>query len=442
MKKIEMVCGGMVEGTKVLNSIRKMSSSVVSVSVSVSASCLKSVTSLYKDAMRQAVMSCSEQYGFNGEEALMRLGVDSVTISLKKVEGKKTGMKKVAIMKPSIALPFTTCNPSLCNGLKPNHGLYTQCAGTPVDGKSFCKGCVKQCEKNGTEKPDNGTIEDRVKNDFKGPKGDAPKHYTAVMKKLKLTKEQVLEEASKFGIEIAEEHFTAPEGKTKRGRPSKKEKSDDESSSSEPKKRGRPKKAIKDVKPEETEDLFANLVSNVVVEEEDAGETSSLSGSETSTKPKKSKLTGAEKTAAKEAEKAAAKAAKDAEKAAAKEAKEAEKAAAKAEKEALKKEKDAKKAELEKEKADKKAALEAKKSAPEAKGKKESSKKEATPDAPAVLKVKKFDYKGTKYLKSANGVVYNMEQDEVGVWNDETKEIEFKEPDEEEEEEDYESEDE
>jgi hypothetical protein len=302
---------------------------------------------------------------------------------------------------------------------------------------------MKQCEKNGTDKPDNGTIEDRIKPDFKGPKGETPKHYTAVMKKLKLTTEQVLEEASKFGIEIAEEHFIAPIGKTKRGRPSKKEKSDDESASSEPKKRGRPKKAAKDVKPEETEDLFANLVSNAVVEVEDENETSSLSGSETSNKPKKSKkskLTDAEKAAAKEAkdaEKAAAKEAKEAEKAAAKEAKEAEKAAAKeakeAEKEALKKEKDAKKAELEKEKADKKAALEAKKSAPEAKAK---------PEAPAVLKVKKFDYKGTKYLKSGNGVVYNMEQDEVGVWNDETKEIEFKEADEEEEEEDYESEDE
>ena len=409
----------MVEGTKIVKYPKGMSSSVVSIN----ASCLKSVTSLYKDAMRQAVMCCSEQYGFNVEEALMRLGVDSVTISVKKVEGKKTGGKKAAIMKPSIALPFTTCNPALCNGLKANHGLYTQCQGSPVEGNSFCKGCVKQCEKNGTSKPDNGTIEDRIKSDFKGPKGDAPKHYTAVMKKLKLTKEQVLEEASKFGIEIAEEHFTAPIGKTKRGRPSKKEKSDDES---EPKKRGRPKKSPKDVKSEETEDLFANLVSNVVIE--DAGETSSLSESETSNKPKKSKLT--------EAEKASAKQAKDEEKAAAKKAKDDKKAA---DKEALKKEKDAKKAKNEKEKADKKAALDAKKSAPESDKK---AKKESAPEAPAVLKVKKFDYKGTKYLKSANGVVYNMEQDEVGTWNDETKEIDFKEADEEEEEEDYESDEE
>jgi hypothetical protein len=434
-----MKVNGVVRGTKVIKFPKEMSSSSMSMSMSIKESCLKSVSSMYKDAMREAVKSCSEQYGFSMEEALMRLGVDSVTISLKKSEGKK----KVTFVKPSFALPFTTCNPAFCNGLKPSHGLYTQCSGSPVDGNSYCKGCMKQCEKNGTDKPDNGTIEDRIKSDFKGPKGDAPKHYTAVMKKLKLTKEQVLEEASKFGIEIAEEHFTAPEGKTKRGRPSKKEKSDDESASSEPKKRGRPKKAPKDVKPEETEDLFANLVSNVVVEVEEEDETSSLSGSETSNKAKKSKkskLTDAEKAAAKEAkdaEKASAKEAKDAEKAAAKEAKDAEKAAAKeakeAEKEALKKEKEAKKASLEKEKADKKAALEAKKSVPEAKAK---------PEAPAVLKVKKFDYKGTKYLKSGNGVVYNMEQDEVGVWNDETKEIEFKEAEEEEEEEDYESEDE
>jgi len=421
---------------------------------------MRSVTSVYKDGMRDAVARCSEQYGFDVNEAMKRLGVDSIAM---KVNSKKMVNKKEM---PSIVLPFTNCDPSCCNGLKQSHGLYTQCKGSPVEGSAFCKGCAKQCEKNGTEKPDNGTTEDRMKSDFKGPKGDAPKHYTAVMKKLKLTKEQVLEEASKFGIEIAEEHFTAPEAKTKRGRPSKKDKSDDESTSSEPKKRGRPKKVVKDVVPEPTEDLFANLVSNLEIDGEEDGETSSLSGSETSSKVKKSKLTDAEKAAKKEAsekakaekaaakeaekaEKAAAKEAEKAEKAAAKEAEKAEKAAAKeaenaakaAEKEALKKEKEAKKAELEKEKAEKKAAVEAKKSAPESE-KKTKVKKEAWTDkkeAPAVLKVKKFDYKGTKYLKSANGVVYNMEQDEVGVWNDETKEIEFKEVEDEEEEEEYES---
>ena len=437
--------------------------------------CMKSVESLYKDAMRNAVLSCSEQYGFDSAEALMRLGVDSVTISVKGTKEKKAGVKKVAM--PSFALPFTTCNPALCNGLKQNHGLYTQCPGAPVEGNSFCKGCIKQCEKNESGKPDNGTIEDRVKSDFKGPKGDAPKHYTAVMKKLNLTKEQVLEEAGKFGIEIDEEHFVAPATQTKRGRPSKKS-ADDNSASVESKKRGRPKKQPKDVKPEEVDDLFANLVSSAQEETEDASETSSISGSETSTssKPKKSKLTDAEKAekkqmaeADKEAKKVAAEKAKEEKKAAADKVKAEKKAAAdkekadkkavadkeKADKKAaadqLKAEKEAKKLEAEKEKAEKKAALEAKKAAKESKpvAEKESkpkaaksAKKEETAPAPAVLKVKKFEYKGTKYLKSSNGVVYNMEQDEVGTWNEESKEIDFKAVDDEEEEEEYESEEE
>ena len=440
-----------------------MSSQIV-----ISSVCMKSVESLYKDAMRNAVLSCSEQYGFDSAEALMRLGVDSVTISVGKSKGtkeKKAGVKKVAM--PSIALPFTTCNPALCNGLKQNHGLYTQCPGAPVEGNSFCKGCIKQCEKNDSGKPDNGTIEDRVKSDFKGPKGDAPKHYTAVMKKLKLTKEQVLEEAAKFGIEIDEEHFIVPASQTKRGRPSKKS-ADDSSASVESKKRGRPKKQPKDVKPEEVDDLFANLVSSAQEEAEDASETSSISGSETSTKSKKTKLTDAEKAekkqmaeADKEAKKLAAEQAKEAKKLAAEQAKEEKKAAAdkekadkkaaadkeKADKKAaadqLKADKEAKKLEAEKEKAEKKAALEAKKAEKESKPKAaKSAKKEETDPAPAVLKVKKFEYKGTKYLKSSNGVVYNMEQDEVGTWNEESKEIDFKAVDDEEEEEEYESEEE
>ena len=458
-----------------------MSSQIV-----ISSVCMKSVESLYKDAMRNAVLSCSEQYGFDSAEALMRLGVDSVTISVGKSKGmkeKKAGVKKAAM--PKIALPFTTCNPALCNGLKQNHGLYTQCPGAPVEGNSFCKGCIKQCEKNESGKPDNGTIEDRVKSEFKGPKGDAPKHYTAVMKKLKLTKEQVLDEAAKFGIEIDEEHFVAPVTQTKRGRPSKKS-ADDNSASVESKKRGRPKKQPKDVKPEEVDDLFANLVSEAQAGEEDASETSSISGSETSTssKPKKSKLTDAEKAEkkqmaeadkeakkaaaekAKEEKKAAAEADKEAKKAAAEKAKEEKKAAAekaKEEKKAaadqLKADKEAKKAAAEKEKEDKKAALEAKKADKEAKkaaaekeskpaaekapkAAKSAKKEEEAAPAPAVLKVKKFEYKGTKYLKSSNGVVYNMEQDEVGTWNEETKEIDFKAVDSEEEEEEYESEEE
>jgi len=440
-------------------------------SVSMSKSLISQYTSVCKDTARQVVEACAQQYGFDAADAMSRLGVDTLKISTKKAPKVKVS----ALAKPAFPLPFDgVCKPECCAALKQNHGLYTQCQMGPSTDSEFCKACQKQCEKNESGKPSNGTIQDRMSSEFKGPKGDAPKHYTAIMKKLKLTKEQVLEEAAKFNLEISEEHFTAPEKAAKRGRPKKAVAESDASTSTEPKKRGRPKKQTKETKSDATEDLFTGLVSAAAAAVEDDADSvsSSISGSESegeSSKKSDKSAAKAEKEAAKaaakaekEAAKAAAKAEKDAEKAAkeaakaaakaekealkaAKEAeKEAEKAAKEAEKEALKAAKAAKKESDEKEKAEKKAALEAAKSKPKPKPKAEPmAGGGAVPaPAPATLKVKKFDYKGTKYLKSANGVVYNMEQDEVGTWNDETKEIVFKSADEEEEEEEYESEDE
>ena len=49
--------------------------------------------------------------------------------------------------------------------------------------------------------------------------------------------------------------------------------------------------------------------------------------------------------------------------------------------------------------------------------------------------VTRMEYKGVKYLKSSNtGVIYNMDEDVVGKWNDKTKEIDFHDVEEEEEE--------
>ena len=201
------------------------------------------------------------------------------------------------------------------------------------------------------------------------------------------------------------------------------------------------------------------------------------------------------KKAAKEAEKEAKKAAKEAEK-------EAEKAAKKAAKEAEKEaEKEAKKAAKEAEKEVKKAAKDAEKAAKKAEQKaaKKSEKKvekvmsdeevvdmaekvlkqmglkDATPavneptvepvavavelpkavavevEAPVMKKpeeipqkdhVKRFEFNGQKYLKSQNtGIVYNLEHDAIGKWDESAKQIIFYEEDEEgeeEEEEEYE----
>lgn len=58
-------------------------------------------------------------------------------------------------------------------------------------------------------------------------------------------------------------------------------------------------------------------------------------------------------------------------------------------------------------------------------------------EPPQVDVVNKMDFQGTTYLKSKNtGIIYNMEQDVVGKWNENTNTIDF----EEEEEEEYEDE--
>ena len=141
----------------------------------------------------------------------------------------------------------------------------------------------------------------------------------------------------------------------------------------------------------------------------------------------------------KEAEKEAEKLKKEQEKAlkaAEKLAKETEKATKAAEKEAEKLAKEAAKATKEAEKV-------AKEAAKASKASKETEKKSAKSDGndePDV--VKKFEFEGKKYLKSKKtGIIYNMEQDVIGKWNDVTNKIDFSSTDEEEEEE-YEEEEE
>ena len=157
-----------------------------------------------------------------------------------------------------------------------------------------------------------------------------------------------------------------------------------------------------------------------------------------------------EKAAALKAQKAAEKEAKAQEKVAEKEAKVAE---LKAQKEALKNEK---KEALKAQKAQEKEALKNEKKAlkneekkSEKKEKKVSEKKEkksekvvAVVEADEVEEepdvVKRFEFEGVKYLKSKNtGIIYNMEQDVIGKWNEQTQKIDFNKEEGEEEEEEY-----
>ena len=365
----------------------------------------------------EVIRACALKYGFDGEEAMRELSVSFAGPEGKKSKAKKeTAPKAAARAIPSIPLPFTgVIREDCCLGVKQNHGLYTQCFSAPGE-TGLCKGCAKQASKNASGEPDCGLIAKRVMqgSEYRDAKGRAPVHYTKVMKKQKLTEEQVQAEAAKFEIEIDASHFAAPE--TKRGRPKKATTSDTESDASssaadasgdKKKARGRPKKAAKVVEVNETEDLFASLMQQAQsasprpsagggAAADEMSDVSSNSGSSdaeesdseskvSKKKTKKSKEESEEELAdkaakflAKEADKEKKAAAKAAEKEAEKQKKAAEKEAEKAKKLAEKEAEKAKKeAEKEAEKAKKLAEKEAAKAAKTAKtAKEEKPKKE------------------------------------------------------------------
>jgi len=356
------------------------------------------------------VRSLGEMYNFDSEEAIVKMNLDVLNV--------KEKVKKVKV-KSKYPFPFNNKkNENCCHGLRQNHGLYTQCESVKVKDNEYCKKCSKESLKNSSGKPDYGTIDDRLKAglyEFRDPKGKMPISYKKLMLKHKFSREDVEEEAKRLNIEIDPIHFEYTE-EPKRGRPKSEKKEKDVNVGSSGKK-GRPKKAEKEVEliSDVSEDIFASLVENA-----NANQFVSEVPAEVVTSEK--------------SEKDAKKAEKDAKKAE-KEAKKAEKDAKKAEKEAKKLEKDAKKAEKDAKKAEK----ETKKVEKETKKVEKESNKPG--DEQEVDVVRKFDFEGTTYLKSkTTGVVYNMEQELVGKWNEATQKIDFEDIDDEEEEDEYDEE--
>ena len=415
------------------------------------------------DVISKVVMDLSRMYNFDGLEACRMLEIGK---SVSKVKSKSK-VKEVSMLKPVkskslIVMPFNgDVDMSCCQGLRQNHGLYTQCQGSRKDSGEFCKSCQSQADKNDNGKPDYGSIGDRMKAhvegvEFKDPSGKCPTAYSIVMKKLKLSREEVEAEAGKQNIKLNPIHFEEVATK-KSGRPAKVDKP--EKTESKPK--GRPKKSKKVLElAGEEEDLFASLVMCANAEsngentpiladsddeeksseeqiekpiEEPIEESSEKPIEESSEKPikkqKKNKISEEEKKAI-EDEKAAKKKAIEDEKALKKQALEDEKALAKQKKKALEDEKAAKKKALEDEKAlakqNKKASEEEKPAQKKKSSSKESKKATTEEEEPDV--VKKIEFEGKKYLKSKNsGIIYNMEQDVIGKWNEEKQRIEFNE---------------
>ena len=431
----------------------------------------------------KAITMCGERYGFDVSEAMEML--------------KRSGGKGKSVLKSSFALPYNgELNESLCLGLNRNSGVYSQCSSERVgSSEKYCKQCLKEASNNSHGLPNYGNIVDRQraylnKEEFKDPSGKSQIAYTKIMKKLKLSEEQVRNECEKMGVTLdpinLEEKIMKKSGRPKQIKPEKPAK--------EIKAKGRPKKSKKVLElAGEEEDLFASLVMSslasststanssqvtdsvgqvpdsvedavVIVETVSVSEPKKeeaeivLSVSETKAtvsetkKEKKSSSAKEEKALAKLKEKEEKELAKLKEK----EEKELAKLKEKEAKEEKAKEKEMKslmlKLEKEKQKEElieKKAALALEKvKAKELKEKKVSEKKvkkskiddddvRPTPafvDPPVDEEadvVKKIIFEGKKYLKSKKtGIVYNMDQDVIGKWNEEKQRIDLNEEEE------------
>ena len=360
----------------------------------------------------EGIEKCASLYGFKVEDA-----IEKIMESKKKV--------KVVAPKSKFALPFSGEKDSkCCEGLRYNDGLYTQCEVVKKGENKYCAVCEKGNLKY-------GTIDDRMSAgvmDFKDPSGKSPVHYSKIMKKLKITKEQVLEEALKMGKSVPEVHLEVQE--EKRGRPKAvkavKEKVD--------KKKGRPKKEPKGLELEnKTTDLFASLIANSVEsssEIDDMCHAEFVKNSEENgvkefveCEPEllKACIAVEKKKSSKEEEKALALAKKAEEKAQALAKKAEEKAQAlakKAEEKALATAKKAPKEKVVKEKVVKMVTIV--KEMPHLEEDQEDTVERITQEG---VKCKK-SHQGLQYFKSKiSGVIYNMDHDVIGKWDEASKKI-------------------
>ena len=445
--------------------------------------------------MKSVVVVLSSKYNFDGDEAYRMICECS---GIEKKISKKNSKK---VLKSLFPLPYNgELNGECCFGLRLNSGLYTQCPSLRPEDGAYCGLCNKQATKNEHGLPDYGSIQTRSSKylkdeEFVDPSGKKPVAYTKIMKKLKLTEEQVREEAAKHNMTLDPRHFVEVLSKVekKSGRPAKEPKEPKEL-----KAKGRPKKSKKVLElAGEEEDLFASLVmsaskvDDVIAEGTNEEETvtsevsseseddSSLGDVDVVVEAKPSKASKSSSSASPEEKEALANLKKEAlafKKAELAEQKKIEaeqkKALAKAEAEQKKQIlAEQKKAEAEQKKALAKAEAEQKKlalaeqkkveaeqkklalaeqkkavtekKAPEKKVLAKQKKTKVDDDdrpSPAFVDppaeeadvVKKIMFEGKKYLKSKNtGIIYNMEQDVIGKWNEEKNRIDFNVADEE-----------
>jgi hypothetical protein len=438
---------------------------------------MKTLENAAKKLAVRCISEIANRHGFDAEKEIQALGLENLSVIRKQMAKKSVTEKKEKKprepKKSVFPMPFfaENVNADGCQGLAYNRGLFTQCPKNRLETGDYCKGCQTEADKNSSGCPDCGNVSSRLATglyEFKDPKGRSPISYVKLLTKLNITLEQVSEETGKQGKTIPQEHLVVAEKKTSagnRGRPKKvnKVESDDMSVVSDL----FSKLSVDKEKEVKEDSTFQTCLEEVEVEVEE--EELELELEEIQVKTKKPTLSDDEK--AEKAEKKAALEKEKAEKKAALEAEKAEKAEKKAALEKEKAEKAEKKAALEKEKAEKKAALEAEKAEKKAalekekaekkealekekaekklaekeerkskrdaekKDKKEDNKKEdnkkedkkdeepATPPK-NILKVAKIQIAGKLYYKTVNNILYDPQtEDQIGIYDPETKTI-------------------
>ena len=268
--------------------------------------------------------------------------------------------------KSKMLLPFDGVKKEgCCNGIVKNNSLYTQCTKKVEDG--FCKTCESQPYGNIDQRLSVGVYE------YKDPKGKSPKRYLEVLKKKNIGKEEIESWLVRENIQVAEVHLEESQEKVKRGRPKSEKKVKEPTG-----KKGRPKKEKKVVETTNQEDdLFATLVAQAQAQVQVQSETTSEAQIQVE------EVVAAPKEVAKEVVKA-----------------------------------------------EKPKKVKAAKEPKEATGKKGRPKKENKPvevNGESEV-VKKIEFEGKSYYKSKkSGIIYNMDQEVVGKWNEESQRIDFEE---------------
>ena len=322
-------------------------------------------------------------------------------------ESKMDEMRRV--LSSEIILPWCGREEGKCNNIKKNGGLYTQCE--KLKEGEYCKVCDRIIEKNGGVAK-YGTVSDREKcdiMDYMDPSsGKKPSSYSDYMKKNKLTMEEVEQYGKMCGVVVPPCHFE--ENKISRGRPKKEVSTVLENV--EKKKRGRPKKEKQVVANGAGEELIASLMSlpslptaelrcpDVVLSESNIERKDEITNKEVSSIP--SSESEAPQPPTDNDEKSEA----------------PQLSADKPSADNASADKD-EKSEAPKPSADKPSADKDEKSeAPQ------PSADTADEDDDEETVVVKFDINGITYLKSQDNVIYDMNtHDALGVWNEETSEI-------------------